>query len=103
MIMNSPPESWDDILQWTWTTGHTEFVPYEKEGYLWYYTLGTWGEEHIKWLPLSENRFDIFNSYKRVAANPHYNFCGPKVPPLSPVIKKIRQMEARFKERTCHA
>ena len=100
MTTNSIPESWDDIFQWTWTTGTTEFVPYEKDGRLWYYIIGQ-EENPVNWLDLRGNRFYMFNSFKRVAANPHYNFCGPKIPPLSPVIKKIRQMEQRFRARTC--
>lgn len=104
-IPSHTPTCWEEVFQWTWSTpSGVEFIPYEKDGYLWYYMPREGTTRHARWLALTSEDFYMFGVYKRVGLNPKYKgFMGPQQPPPSPVILKIRHMERRFNERVRHA
>jgi len=95
--------TWQEVVEWTYTSNGEEFIPYLDGTRLKYYFVDS-PHDVVDWFDINDSRRDtsILTQYKRANPNPHSiakNFIGPLLPPPSPVILKIRQMEKHFNER----
>ena len=86
----------DDVFNWVWQVCDTSFIVAIHEGYPGYYLVNEKNEtqgEFVRWNNVHIVTRDT--SYRK--ARPYINpsLYGPHQPPLSPVIKKIREMAKR--------
>ena len=86
----------DDVFNWVWQVCGTSFIVAIHEGYPGYYLADEKNEtqgEFVRWINVHIVTRDI--SYRKVRPYINPSLYGPHQPPLSPVIKKIREMAKR--------
>jgi len=97
--------TWHEECEWTYfASGTDEFVPFIENDRLKYYFTNN-VTQITNWLDINTTNLRpgyLSANFRRANPNPHSiakNFIGPLLPPPSPVILKIRQMEKHFNER----